>query len=43
VSGRRPVEYVTQIGYPEPARGPLQSLHRPMPDPEPEPEIEAEP
>jgi len=37
--------WVTKVGYPEPARGALQTLHRPMPAPEPlpEPEPEAEP
>jgi hypothetical protein len=39
--------WVTEIGYPPAADGPLHSLHLPMPAPEPlpdlEPEIEAEP
>ena len=36
--------WVTEIGYPQPGGGPLQSLHKPMPEPEPlpEPELEAE-
>ena len=37
--------YVTKIGFPPAASGPLHSLHAPMPEPEPvpEPELEAEP
>ena len=48
MSARRPEAqtWVTKIGYPPVAKGPLQSLHRPMPAPEPlpdsEPEAEAE-
>ena len=41
-----PREYVTELGYPAAATGPLHSLHSPMPVaeplPEPEPEPEAE-
>jgi len=40
---REPRAWVTKVGYPEPARGALQSLHRPMPAPEPVPEPEPEP
>jgi hypothetical protein len=30
-------EYVTEVGYPEPDRGPLQVLRSPKPTPEPVP------
>ena len=35
-------EYVTELGYPAAASGPLHSLHSPMPAPEPLPEPEPE-
>lgn len=35
--------WVTKIGYPPAASGPLQNLHRPMPAPEPLPEPEPDP
>jgi hypothetical protein len=40
MSGR---QYVTEIGFPPAAGGPLHILHSPMPAPEPLPEPEPEP
>jgi hypothetical protein len=34
--------WVTEVGYPPAANGPLQVLHKPMPEPEPLPEPEPE-